>query len=151
MSLADSPRNGTLNTVEQPDSTMRRESHPATSPEIREEGLDALETLAHETRLSILRTLADADRPLRFSELRKRIGLTDTGKFNYHLSELLGRFVRESDGGYELGPAGERTILAAGDLDAAALSIAATDDESTCPVCSESDCDKQIHIHLAGQ
>ena len=120
-----------------------------------EEAADALGALASEHRVAILRELAAADEPLRFSELRQRIGMDDTGRFNYHLGELRGRFVREVDGGYELGHAGERVVLAAGDLDpegAAALTDAyegATDDDA-CPVCGEPDCGRVVHVHLSG-
>lgn len=111
---------------------------------------DALATVANEHRLSILRELAAADDPLAFSELRTRVGLSDSGLFNYHLTELCGRFVRETGSGYELGHAGERVVLAAGDLDpsgAAALADRATAEE--CPVCGESDCDRVVHVHLS--
>jgi DNA-binding transcriptional ArsR family regulator len=120
-----------------------------------EEAADALGALASEHRVAILRELAAAEEPLRFSELRERVGMRDTGRFNYHLGELRGRFVREADGGYELGHAGERVVLAAGDLDpegAAALADAyegATDDDA-CPVCGEPDCGRVVHVHLSG-
>lgn len=113
---------------------------------------DALATVANEHRLAILRELAAAGDPLAFSELRTRVGMSDTGLFNYHLGELCGRFVRQTEGGYELGYAGERVVLAAGDLDpegAAALADAA-DGDGACPVCGEQDCDRVIHVHLAG-
>jgi hypothetical protein len=116
------------------------------------EAADALATVANEHRLAILRELAGADEPLAFSALRRRVGLSDTGLFNYHLKELCGRFVRQTEGGYELGHAGERVVLAAGDLDpegAAALADRSEGD-GECPVCGERDCDRVIHVHLAG-
>ena len=64
---------------------------------IDETATDALGALANEHRIAILRVLADADRPLRFSELRERIDMRDTGRFNYHLTELLGRFVQKGE------------------------------------------------------
>jgi len=112
---------------------------------------DALSTVANEHRLSILRELAAADGPLAFSELRTRVGLSDSGLFNYHLTELCGRFVRETGAGYELGHVGERVVLAAGDLDpagAAALADTASD-HAECPVCGETDCERVIHVHLS--
>lgn len=119
------------------------------------EAADSLGALASEHRVAILRELAAADRPLRFSELRERIGMRDTGRFNYHLGELRGRFVREVDGGYVLGHAGERVVLVAGDLDpagAAALADAyeRTNDDDACPVCGEADCERVVHVHLSG-
>jgi DNA-binding HxlR family transcriptional regulator len=40
---------------------------------------DALATVGNKHRLAILRELAAADDPLAFSELRKRVGVSDTG------------------------------------------------------------------------
>ncbi len=67
---------------------------------------DALAVLGDETRIAILRVLADAEEPLAFSQLRRRAGIDDAGRFNYHLSELREYFVREADGGYALREAG---------------------------------------------
>jgi hypothetical protein len=66
-------------------------------------------TLADETRLSILRALwdADADR-LPFSGLREAVGADDSGRFNYHLDELVGTFVARTDEGYALTQAGRQ-------------------------------------------
>ncbi|MFC4552182.1 MULTISPECIES: DUF7351 domain-containing protein [Halorussus] len=94
---------------------------------------EAFELLAHETRFAILETLNDAGGgPLAFSDLRKRVGVRDAGRFNYHLGKLVGRFVRRADsgggnasdsedggtdadgdatdGGYELTAAGRRVV-----------------------------------------
>jgi DNA-binding transcriptional ArsR family regulator len=109
---------------------------------------DALSVLADETRLAILRTLADADEPLPFSRLRERTGVRDSGRFSYHLRQLCEYFVRDSDEGYELGHAGARLIDAtngAGDAPAD-VPLADTDE---CPVCGDPDCEKLIHVHLS--
>jgi len=80
---------------------------------------DAFEVLADETRLGILRTLADhrRDHPeepgLGFSDLRRAVGVRDSGNFNYHLQQLLGRFVTETDGNYRLAAAGFEVVGAA--------------------------------------
>lgn len=147
------------------DPTAIEDSNPVDDPTavedptaIDEAATEALGTLANEHRIAVLRALADADGPLRFSELRERIGMRDTGRFNYHLTELLGRFVRETDGGYELGHAGRRVVVAAADLDATgAAELAGTaadgdrpDGETECPVCGEPDCERLIHVHLRG-
>ncbi|MFC6964419.1 helix-turn-helix domain-containing protein [Halocatena marina] len=116
-------------------------------------GADALSVLANEHRIEILRVLADADEPLAFSDLRKSIGMDDTGRFNYHLMKLCGRFVRTTDSGYELGHAGERVVLAAAGLDpdgVKALAEQATTDDKECPVCGEEDCGRVIHVHFSG-
>lgn len=79
---------------------------------------DAFELLANETRLAILLALWEAYEPftpgggLSFSELRDRVGVRDSGQFNYHLGKLDGHFVGSSDEGYKLRPAGEKVTRA---------------------------------------
>lgn len=69
----------------------------------------AFDLLSAETRLRIVRALLAADpQPVRFSELRNRVGTRDTGQFNYHLGRLRGDLVEKSDGGYVLTSAGRR-------------------------------------------
>ncbi|WP_439028279.1 winged helix-turn-helix domain-containing protein [Haloarchaeobius sp. DT45] len=78
---------------------------------------EAFGLVANETRIAILRALWEADEQvLSFSELRDRVGIRDTGQFNYHLGKLVGTFVEkvdtidcdddelpgDSDGGYTL-------------------------------------------------
>lgn len=106
---------------------------------------DALAVLGNETRMSILRELADADSALSFTELRERVGIRDSGKFNYHLSKLCAYFVRETEVGYELGHAGSRVISAVGYDD---RTDTGTDIDECCPVCGATECEKLFHIHL---
>lgn len=73
---------------------------------------EAFSVLANETRMEILRTLGEADHPLSFSELRDRIGMRDSGQFNYHLDKLEGHFVRKTDEGYTNRRAGSSVIEA---------------------------------------
>jgi DNA-binding HxlR family transcriptional regulator len=54
---------------------------------------EAFEVLGNGIRTAMVLELADAG-PLSFSELRERVGVTDSGRFNYHLEKLVGRFVR---------------------------------------------------------
>ena len=72
----------------------------------------AFAAVADELRVRILRELWDADEPLPFSELRERVGVRDSGRFNYHLGELRGRFVEKDDdaGGYDLRFAGRKLV-----------------------------------------
>lgn len=79
--------------------------------------IEAFDLLSNELRLDILRTLGEAnadgeEMPMAFSELQRRVGVTDNGRFNYHLSRLVGRFVEKTDGGYELRPPGMRIYQA---------------------------------------
>lgn len=131
---------------------MRRTTDSSHHRAIREEGLEALEALGNEHRIAILRTLADADGALTFSELRERVGIDDAGRFNYHLNKLRGQFVRRAEAGYELGYAGERVVLAAADIDPETVAMEQKrDTEEQCPICGESDCGKLIHVHLASK
>ncbi|MFC7131885.1 MULTISPECIES: winged helix-turn-helix domain-containing protein [Salinibaculum] len=110
---------------------------------------DALDVLSDETRVRILRTLAEADEPLPFSDLRRRVGVSDAGRFNYHLSLVCEHFVRETEDGYELDHAGARLVTAA-DVDLNGSPSEAVDPApDECPVCGESDCGKLYHVHLS--
>ena len=118
---------------------------------------EALAVLGDETRIAILRVLADAEEPLAFTELRQRAGVDDAGRFNYHLSELREYFVREADGGYALREAGSRVVAAAGvagvpDAEATGEVVDGGESDeasSTCPVCGEADCERLFHVHLS--
>lgn len=111
---------------------MNDESHPAT---------DAFGLVADETRLAILRALGSApyaefEGTLRFSELRERAAIRDSGKFNYHLQQLVGPFVREREDGYSLNYAGEllyRTVVAGFFTDD--VNLEEFESDSPCPTC----------------
>lgn len=72
--------------------------------------------LSNETRLAILLALWEAYEPhtpgsaVPFSDLRERVGVRDSGQFNYHLGQLEGQFVRKTEDGYALRRAGLRLI-----------------------------------------
>jgi len=76
---------------------------------------EAFTILSDETRLKVLQALWEAhdpadETPMRFAQLRERIGVEDPGRLNYHLNKLLGHFVRRTDDGYELMDAGKRIV-----------------------------------------
>ncbi|MFB6269454.1 MAG: ArsR/SmtB family transcription factor, partial [Halobacterium sp.] len=71
---------------------------------------DAFAAVADELRVAILRELWDADGPLAFSDLRGRLDVRDSGRFNYHLGKLRGRFVEQTEDGYRLTLAGRRLV-----------------------------------------
>jgi len=113
---------------------------------------DALAVLGEETRVRILRVLAETGEPMSFSELRRAVGVEDAGRFNYHLSRVCEHFVREVGSGYELDSAGAQLVTAA-DVELAgreevADAVDPGPDES-CPVCGERDCGKLFHVHLS--
>lgn len=103
---------------------------------------EAFTLLGNETRIEILRALWDAHDPyaeedaLSFSELYDRVGLEDTGNFNYHLGQLVGHFVTESEAGYELATPGFRIVRAiiAG-TPTGNPTIPPTPVDATCPRC----------------
>lgn len=106
--------------------------------------LDTFSLLAQETRLTILAELAaagpaDEREPVSFAELRRRVGTSDSGRFNYHLDKLQPQFVQhvdEDDGptGYRPTWAGVRVIgtALAGQFDADTV---AGETERACPQC----------------
>lgn len=71
---------------------------------------EAFEVLGDDVRLAILRSLQDERRLVTFSELRERVGVDDSGRFNYHLDRLWGHFIRRTDDGYELRFHGKRVV-----------------------------------------
>lgn len=110
---------------------------------------EAFGVVANETRIAILRALWDertADpeavdgprsEPVAFSTLRERVGVADSGQFNYHLGKLVPEFVQHREDGYALTHAGTRVI-------GAAVSGVYTDTETDIDVtmgeCTEPDC-----------
>lgn len=82
---------------------------------------EAFETLANETRLAILLALWESESPgpprpsksessTQFSELRERVGIRDSGQFNYHLDKLVGPFLESLDEGYQLTTAAKQVL-----------------------------------------
>lgn len=77
---------------------------------------DAFSLLGDETRLSILVALWEMSEPheegnvATFSDLRERVGIRDSGQFNYHLNQLSGQYVKQLDTGYRLTAAGYRIV-----------------------------------------
>lgn len=75
---------------------------------------DTVSLLANETRAAILRELAEhlneVGGPPSFSTLRERVGVADSGQFNYHLGQLEGTFIDAVPDGYRLTPFGARVV-----------------------------------------
>lgn len=68
---------------------------------------DAFSVLANQDRLDILLALGEANErtavhSLSFEELRRRSGVGDSGRFNYHLQQLLDVFVTKDGDEYDL-------------------------------------------------
>lgn len=71
---------------------------------------EAFGLLGNETRTAILRALLEDERetPLSFSELYEAVGGEDSGRFNYHLQQLVGHFVERTEDGYAFRHPGRR-------------------------------------------
>lgn len=105
---------------------------------------EAFAILGNEIRLDTLRVLwhatvtsngSESASEMTYSELLRGVKLSDSGKFNYHLSKLTPHFVREVHGGYRLTHAGERiarTVVAVSDGDASEFPCTLDTD---CPFC----------------
>lgn len=97
----------------------------------------AFALLGDETRVGILQALGETpDEPVSFAELQDRVGMRDSGGFNYHLAKLRGSFVRRTEDGYQLTHAGRQVV---GAIFAGTYTANATVDaipvEGECPVC----------------
>ena len=121
------------------------------TPEIDLDGLtpnEAFAVLGNEIRLDIVRVLWNADatyeyddvsdtaETISFSELRRRVDIDDNGKFNYHLSQLVPHFIRQTADGYRLSGVGKqiaRTVIAVSGPENVEFS---TNLEQDCPVCT---------------
>jgi len=98
----------------------------------RDELESAFGLIADETRIEILLELwerrVDGEPVAGFSDLRRAVGVRDSGGFNYHLDKLRPRFVRKTDGGYTLSYAGRQVVTAA------ASGVLTVEDDDTTPV-----------------
>jgi DNA-binding transcriptional ArsR family regulator len=81
-------------------------SAPGISPD------KAFALVADETRLEILRTLAEAGEPLAFSTLFECSEYDTRSNFSYHLDKLDGHFVSRTNEGYALRQTGRRVVEA---------------------------------------
>lgn len=69
----------------------------------------AFSLLADETRVRIIRELGEATASpetgiprLSYADLKSRVDIRDSGRFNYHLTKLIGKYVVKEDEGYRL-------------------------------------------------
>lgn len=72
---------------------------------------ETFQLIADDNRVAILQAMMDAPHDVvSFSTLRERVGVKDSGQFNYHLKQLLGTFLRKREDGYELTHAGNQIV-----------------------------------------
>jgi ribosomal protein S27AE len=112
----------------------------SSTSDLAESSISAMKGLADETRIRTLLVLWNADdRPLGFSELRRRVGVADPGQFRYHLRKLEERFLRRTAAGYDITMAGVYVVWA---IRSGTLSTATSLDpvtvEDDCPSCGAS-------------
>jgi DNA-binding transcriptional ArsR family regulator len=106
--------------AEEPTATDATGDGPAPDPSTVADGqVAALAALGNERRLEILLALGDRERETRvdryeltFTELYEAVDVESTSQFSYHLSQLVGPFVAETDGGYHLTYSGDRIVRA---------------------------------------
>lgn len=110
-----------------------------------------LEVIGHEDRLAIVEALIEARRSegdpfLRFTDLRDRAGIDDTGRFNYHLDQLRETFVTKSEEGYRLTSYAHRiTAPMMGGLYDSDRASDGIETDGSCP-----DCDAGLRIEPDG-
>lgn len=106
--------------------------------------VESFSLLSDKIRLSILLALWEHQYPhgntrgATFSELRRRVGVRDSGKFNYHLDQLSDDFIERTEDGYVLTKAGARfvrTIVAW--TDSADVTFDSQPVDETCPFCGD--------------
>lgn len=79
---------------------------------------DAFGALSDPLRVDILRALGgyhretEYEKSIGFADLRRRVGIEDSGRFRYHLKQLCDNFIEKTDGGYRLTSAGAKIIAA---------------------------------------
>lgn len=120
------------------------------------EEFDSFDAVSDEVRLGILKAFVEERRRRRaeidwtdreltddvvmlsFSELRDAVGVEDSGRFNYHLEKLVGRFVNRTPKGYILTVAGHRLAgsLVAGRYEVSSM-IGVERVDRYCPDCGE--------------
>lgn len=103
--------------------------------------------VADETRLQILHALweehdllrGDDVDPVSFSHLRETVGVRDSGRFHYHLDELVPQLVTKEEDGYLLTYGGAQVVGAA--VSGAYTATDTTLAEFDVQPCSRGDCD----------
>jgi DNA-binding transcriptional ArsR family regulator len=107
-----------------------------------DDSADVFGALSDPLRVDILEALAayhrerGAGTPVGFADLRRRVGVEDSGRFRYHLRKLQDHFVRGTDEGYRLTHAGSEVVAAilAGTY-TEQPSLGPADLDSECPLC----------------
>lgn len=104
---------------------------------------DAFSALSDPLRVDILRELSAHHRTtgeadIGFADLRRRVGVRDSGRFRYHLNELREYFIERTEDGYRLTHAGIQVVAAiiAGTY-TETVSMGPDELDSQCPFCGQ--------------
>ena len=125
------------------------------SPSAEFNSAETFSLLGDSTRLAILRSLWEAQKDrekktVPFEVLRERVGVADSGRFNYHLGKLTNRFITQTNDGYQLRYAGTRVVGALLEGTYAPGNDLDIPTEGSCPECN-SDLriryqDERVHV-----
>ncbi|ELZ91975.1 hypothetical protein C440_16724 [Haloferax mucosum ATCC BAA-1512] len=111
-----------------------------------EQAADAIGALADADRIAILVALRNGGRQS-FAELQSAAGFGDSGRFNYHLDRLVGRFVSKREDGYELRAAGSKAVdIVTDERFGASPRPEEKAVDASCP-----DCEAQLHARYADE
>ncbi|MWG33713.1 DUF7351 domain-containing protein [Halomarina oriensis] len=109
-----------------------------------DEAANPFSLLANETRLGVVEAIGNASgggeyATLSHSTVQEALGGVDSGKLNYHLRQLRGRFVERTDDGYRLTLPGIRVYqaLVSGAFDGERPSVEPVELEHDCETCGD--------------
>lgn len=117
---------------------------------------EAFATLGDESRIEIMRAIADAQAAaeaaepaqveLAFSEIYDRVDVDGTSKLSYHLGELTGTFLRKGEDGYTFTHAGEQIvrIVLSGNYEQPP-SYGPTETDGQCPFCTSESLESRLN------
>jgi hypothetical protein len=108
-----------------------------TGPDV-EATADAFNSLSDPVRVELLCELWLEGRhdTVAFTELQDAVGVRDSGRFNYHLTRLVGQFIEKDGGGYRLTAAGLAVVDAVqSEMFTAAASVSPQPVDGECPRC----------------
>ncbi|SNZ15232.1 Helix-turn-helix domain-containing protein [Natronoarchaeum philippinense] len=97
----------------EPDVESDDEAAPAARTESELLPAEVFSILGNDTRVDILRGLLELDadeRPVSFTDLFEQVDVEDSANFSYHLRQLTGHFIKQSDAGYEFRYPGRKVV-----------------------------------------
>lgn len=117
----------------------------STDVHLEQDVVDAVASLGNRTRLEILLALAEAERDHRmqyyamsFTDLYRTVDVESSSQFSYHLTQLVGQFVAETEDGYHLTYAGNKFVRAVlSGVYESAPAFGTVDVDGRCVFCSE--------------